>query len=108
MTNNQIKLLFTLFCQKYNGMNIKEVPNIRGSVGNFIVDKLDVTIKKYEYVTTFNATKDKQFTIFYYENEYPNILLVDFCDGIQDVKRNIYETKESFLKDFEIPLEDIV
>ena len=78
MNLSQMHLAVKLFCKKFKGIHLKDIENIPN---DFVIDIIEDDMVVY---------------------------WLTFVMEFKELKRNIYETKESFLKDFEITLEDIV
>ena len=108
MTHLEMSLAFVLFCKKYDGYNVEDIPNIRHrcDVNCIILDKMSII---------GNSCLIKNETEFHYSNT----IFFRSEDGSLRLNRsgkedhtkehlNVYYTFKDFTNDFNLSTEDIV
>lgn len=108
MTHSEMSLAYTLFCIKYDGWNVRDIPNIKhaSQIEKIIFDIMFIDDVRFGINTTKDLNYDRN-TLFYSDGSSLKLNR----SGVEDFSKpnlNSYITLESFLKDFEISFEDIV
>ena len=108
MTHSEMSLAYTLFCIKYDGWNVRDIPNIRhvSQIEEIIFENMYIDDHRFGFIDTEYQNLDR-YTFFFVSGNNLNLNR----SGLEDLSKsnlNSYETLESFLKDFNISLKDIV
>ena len=108
MTNSEMSLAYTLFCIKYDGWNVRDIPNIKHAspIKKIEFENIFMDGSKFGFNTTKNINLDRN-TLFYRLGDTLK-LNRSGRENFANPNLNSYSSLESFLKDFEISLEDIV
>ena len=108
MTHSEMSLAYTLFCIKYNGWNVRDIPNIKHSspIDKIVFEKMYIRNGIFGFKLP-NISFEYECSLFC-SNKNVMILNRSGRENLSNPNLNTYRTLESFLKDFEISLEDIV
>ena len=108
MTNSEMSLAYTLFCIKYDGWNVRDIPNIKHAspIEKIEFDYIFMDGTRFGFNTTKNLVLGGN-TLFYRLGDTLR-LNRSGIENLVNPNLNSYSSLESFLKDFEISLEDIV
>ena len=108
MTNSEMSLAYTLFCIKYDGWNVIDIPNIKHAspIKKIEFENIFMDGSIFGFYTTKNINLDRN-TLFYRLGDTLK-LNRSGNENLANLNLNSYSSLESFSKDFEISLEDIV
>ena len=108
MTNSEMSLAYTLFCIKYDGWNVRDIPNIEyaSPIEKIEFDYIFMDGSKFGFNTTKNINLDRN-TLFYRLGDTLK-LNRSGRGNFKNPNFNSYSSLESFSKDFKISYEDIV
>lgn len=108
MTHLEMSLAFVLFCKKYDGYNVEDIPNIRHRCGVncIILDKMSIMGNS---CLIKNETKLQYSDSIFFRSEDGSLRLnrAGYI-GTSKEHLNIYYTFKDFTNDFNLSTEDIV
>ena len=106
MTSNESLFAVILFCEKFDGVNPNNLQQIKDKVKCQKINKTTLKVSKNNYDSTIYKCQEN-CGLFWYRHSSKSIQ-TDRASGYNAINANSYKSFESFIKDFEINLEDIV
>ena len=107
MTETQMLLAVTIFCRKYKGTCLLNVPNISQDTLDVIVpNECNVCVIREKYMIRFNT--HCELCIFWVETAQQNVLRFNRMNYQEPVEKVEYDNFNEFLKTFDLSLEDTV
>ena len=106
MTSNESLFAVILFCEKFDGVNPNNLQQIKDKVKCQKINKTTLKVSKIDYDSTIYRCQEG-CGLFWYRHISKSIQ-TDRDIGYNAINVNSYKSLESFVKDFEINLEDIV
>ena len=106
MTSNESLFAVILFCEKFDGVNPNNLQQIKDKVKCQKINKTTLKVSKID--NDYNIYRCQVGCgLFWYRHSSKSIQ-TDRTGMYNDINVNSYKSFESFVKDFEINLEDIV
>ena len=106
MTSNESLFAVILFCEKFDGVNPNDLQQIKDKVKCQKINKTTLKVSKIDYDSTLYRCQ-KGYGLFWYSHISKAIQTNRF-GRYNAINVNSYKSLESFVKDFEINIEDIV
>lgn len=106
MTYNESLMAVILFCEKFDGVNPNNLQQIKDKVKCQKINKTTLKVSKIDnYSTIYRSQVD--CGLFWYSH-ISKYIQTDRIGSFGAINVNSYKSFESFVKDFEINIEDIV
>ena len=106
MTSNESLMAVILFCEKFDGVNPNNLQQIKDKVKCQKINKNTLKVSNFDFDSTIYRCQEN-CGLFWYRHSSKSIQ-TDRVGGYNAINVNSYKSLESFVKDFEINLEDIV
>lgn len=108
MTHSEMSLAYTLFCIKYDGWNVRDIPNIKHASPIEKIEFEKMYIQNDIFGFKLPKIKFEYNNTMFFSSAYELKLNRQGRENFANPNLNSYSSLESFLKDFEISFVDII